>query len=78
MPQAYSHLYSSLLLPTERPCCPKCHGRMMLAGIKFGPAHSDLRTFECSKCKNVQTLLVEDPMNSAQTRWQDSGLNAPK
>ena len=51
---------------------------MMLAGIKSGPAHSELRTFECSKCKNVQTVLVEDPMKSAKTRWQDSGLKAPK
>jgi hypothetical protein len=77
MPQAHSHLYA-LLLPSERPRCPKCQGRMMLAGIKSGPAHSDLRTFECSKCENVQTVLVEDPMKSAKTRWKDSGLNAPK
>jgi hypothetical protein len=51
---------------------------MMLAAIKSGPAHSDLRTFECSKCENIQTVLVEDPMKSAKTRWQDSGLKAPK
>jgi hypothetical protein len=50
---------------------------MMLAGIKSGAAHSDLRTFECSKCKNVHTLLVEDPMKSAQTRWQDSACEQP-
>jgi transposase-like protein len=75
MPQAYSHLYSSWL-PSERPRCPKCQCRMMLAGIESGPTR--LQTFECSKCRNVRTLLVEDPMKSAKTRWQDSGLNAPK
>jgi hypothetical protein len=78
MPQAYCHLYSSSLLPTERPHCPKCQGRMMLTGIESGSGHSDLRTFECSKCENVQRLRVGDPLKSANAGWQDSGLNAPK
>jgi hypothetical protein len=78
MPQAYSHLYSSSLLPTERPRCPKCQDRMMLTGIESGPAHSHLRTFECSKCEEVQRMLVGDPMKSGTAGWQDSELNAPK
>ena len=53
MPLAYSHSDLSLL-PTERPRCPKCQCRMMLAGIDSGPAHSDLRTFECPKCAHVE------------------------
>jgi hypothetical protein len=63
MPQAYSHLYSSALLPTERPRCLRCQGRMLLKGIESG-AHSDLRTFECAKCENVQKMRVGDPMKS--------------
>ena len=78
MPQAYSHLYSSSLLPTERPRCLKCQDRMMLNAIESGPAHSDLRTFECSKCGNVQRMRISDPMKSANAGWQDSELNAPK
>jgi Zn ribbon nucleic-acid-binding protein len=62
----------------ERPRCPKCQGRTMLARIEPGPAHSDLRTFECPKCEHVQRVLVEDPMQSAKAGWQDSGLNPPR
>ena len=47
----------------------------MLVRIEPGPAHSDLRTFECPKCAHVHKVLVEDPMNSAS--WQNSGLRAP-
>jgi len=71
MPLAYSTDPS--LLPTERPRCPKCQGRMMLARIGPGRDGSDLRTFECPKCEHV-----EDPMNPAKPGWQNSGLKAPK
>ena len=76
MPGAHSTEPS--LLPTERPRCPKCQGRMMLARIEPGPNGSDLRTFECPKCEHVEKRLVEDPMNSAKPGWQNSGLKAPK
>jgi len=67
------------LLPIERPRCPKCQGRMMLARIAPGPvAHSDLRIFECPKCDYVEKKLVEDPMSSAKPGWQNSGLWAPE
>jgi hypothetical protein len=49
----------------------------MLARIESGPAHSDLRTFECPKCEHVQKIVVEDPMKSA-SGWQYGGLNSPK
>jgi hypothetical protein len=75
MPQAHSSEPS--LLPIERPRCLKCHGRMMLARIKRGPNHSDVRTFERPKCEHVQSMLVEDPMNSS-LGWQHSELNSPK
>jgi hypothetical protein len=65
------------LLPIERPRCPKCQGRMMLARIEPGPAHSDLRTFECPKCECVLRTLVEDPLKSGKG-WQHSGLRPPE
>jgi hypothetical protein len=74
MPLAHSSEPS--LLPIERPRCLKCQGRMMLARIEPGPAHSDLRTFECPKCSHVLTTTAEDPMSNAG--WQHSGLQAPK
>jgi hypothetical protein len=76
MPLAYSTEPS--LLPIERPRCPMCQGRMMLARIEPGPAHSDLRTFECPKCEHVEKRLVEDPMNSAKPGWQNSRLQPPQ
>jgi hypothetical protein len=76
MPQAYRSEPS--LLPIERPRCPKCQGRMMLARIEPGPAHADLRTFECPKCEHVHKVLVEDPMNSGDAGWQNSDLKPPK
>ena len=76
MPLAHSTEPS--LLPIERPRCPKCQARMMLARIELGPNHSDLRTFECPKCEHVHKMVVEDPMTSAKPRWQNSGLRAPE
>ena len=73
-----AHSTQPSLLPIERPRCPKCTGRMMLARIEPGPAHSDLRTFECPKCQHVVKKLVEDPMNSDKAGWQNSGLKAPE
>jgi hypothetical protein len=51
---------------------------MMLARIEPGPAHSDLRTFECQKCEHVHKMLVEDPLKSANTDWTAGGLAPPK
>jgi hypothetical protein len=65
------------LLPIERPRCPKCQGRMMLARIERGSNHSDLRSFECPKCAHVLKTVVEDPMKLGNA-WIKSGLNAPK
>jgi hypothetical protein len=50
----------SSLISIERPLCPKCQARMMLARIEPGPAGSDLRTFECPKCEHIRKTLVED------------------
>jgi hypothetical protein len=77
MPQAYHHSDPSLL-PIERPRCPKCQGRMMLAQIERGPGGTDLRTFECRKCEHVQKMLAGDPLKSANTGWTAGGLRSPK
>jgi ssDNA-binding Zn-finger/Zn-ribbon topoisomerase 1 len=76
MPEA--HRFEPSILPIERPRCPKCQGRMMLARIEPGPAHADLRTFECPRCEHVYKTLVEDPMKSSKAGWTNSGLNPPR
>jgi hypothetical protein len=76
MPQAYNRSDPSLL-PIERPRCPKCQRRMRLARIEPGPGHSDLRTFECSKCDHVQKMLVEDPFKST-LGWLNGELGSPQ
>ena len=65
------------LLPIERPLCPKCQGRLMLARIEPGPNGADLRTFECPNCEHVPQTLVEDPMKSGNAGWINSALKSP-
>jgi hypothetical protein len=77
MPEAYNRSDPSLL-PIERPRCPKCQDRMMLARIEPGPGGSDLRTFECPKCEHVHKAFVEDPIKSEKAGWQNSSLEPPK
>ena len=50
---------------------------MRLALIEPGPAHSDMRSFECAKCEHVHKVLVEDPFKSA-TGWMAGGLRPPE
>ena len=68
MADSHDHSEPSLL-SIERPRCPKCQDRMMLARIEPGPAGSDLRTFECPKCEHVLRTMVEDPMKSDALGW---------
>jgi hypothetical protein len=77
MPQAYNHFDPSRL-PVERPRCPECQGRMMLAQIEHGPGGADLRTFACPRCERVQKKLAGDPLKSANTGWMAGGLRPPK
>jgi hypothetical protein len=78
MPEVFIRSDPSLI-PIERPRCPKCQGRMMLARIEPGPVASDLRTFECPKCQHVHKVMVEpDPMKSSNAGWANSDLNPPK
>jgi hypothetical protein len=77
MPEAFTRPDPSLL-PIERPRCPRCHGRMMLARIQPGPTGSEIRTFECPKCEHVQKMLVEDALKSANAGWIAGGIKPPK
>jgi hypothetical protein len=69
------HSTEPSLLPIERPRCPTCQGRMMLARIEPGPNGSDLRTFDCPKCEQILKALVEDPLTSANAGWTGAGLS---
>jgi hypothetical protein len=42
----------------ERPSCPKCGARMMLARIEPDEPNHDKRTFECSGCQNSESVVV--------------------
>jgi len=78
MPDARSDSSTPQLSPIERPRCPKCQNRMMLARIMPGPKGFDLRNFECDKCDHVLTLTIAtDPMDSAGAGWLAGELKPP-
>ena len=65
------------LTPIERPGCPKCKTKMMLARSTRGRAGFELQSFDCPKCEHVITVEVEDPMKAADG-WLSSELRPPK
>jgi hypothetical protein len=79
MPQASSHKSVPSLWAIERPRCPNCQTRMLLARIAPGPSGFDLRTFECSKCEHVlKETIATDPMKSDKAGWLAGELKPPK
>ena len=46
------------LEPAPQPCT-KCWARVVLARIESAKPGFDLRTFECSKCNNVDQYIIE-------------------
>jgi transposase-like protein len=42
----------------QRPACPRCRTRMMLARIMPARVGFDFRTFECPECDHVQEVMV--------------------
>ena len=65
----------------ERPACPKCQARMLLARIAPVRLGVDLNTFECEVCDHVLETLTasEDPMQSKIVRrWIQGDLHSPK
>jgi hypothetical protein len=66
------------LLAIQRPRCPKCQTRLMLARISPGPTGFELRTFECSKCDHVEQIVIaSDPMKSVAVGWFAGELPPP-
>jgi predicted Zn finger-like uncharacterized protein len=66
------------LLAIQRPRCPKCRTRMMLAHISLGPTGFELRTFDCSKCDHVEQIVIAlDPMKSGAVGWFTGELQPP-
>jgi DNA polymerase III alpha subunit (gram-positive type) len=77
MPDFQSRPSQSTPPALERPRCPKCQSRMMLARIMPGPPGYDLRNFECDKCDHVLTITVaDDPMNGS-VGWLAGELKPP-
>ena len=46
------------LFAVDRPNCPKCGTRMDLARIEPDKPDHDLRTFECTACAHVETVVT--------------------
>jgi len=57
----------------ERPLCPKCQIRMMLAGGEPSFAGPDLRTVECPKCGLAYKALESDAIDPEQDIRRSSG-----
>jgi hypothetical protein len=80
MPQS-QHLSSVIpSVAIERPACPKCKARMMLASIEPARPGVDLHMFECAVCNHVLKALAayEDPMKSKGLgRWLQGDLYSP-
>jgi len=53
----------------QRPLCPACQTRMMLARITPGPCGFDIRTFECPACDHAHQSVEPyiDPTKSSET-----------
>ena len=41
----------------KRPDCSKCRTRMLLFGIEAESPGHELLSFECPKCKNIETRI---------------------
>jgi hypothetical protein len=69
---------TNTLMPIERPLCPRCRARMMLARISPAPGHKEKRMFDCPKCNFIDTVTVMDPLKSESTGWLSSELRRPE
>jgi hypothetical protein len=60
-------------IPIERPKCPRCRTRMLLARRIQISIGSEKRTFDCPKCSFIQTQIADDPLKS-KTGWLSGEL----
>jgi hypothetical protein len=63
--------------PIERPRCPRCQIRMLLARIEPQGRGCESRTFECPKCELVETRMADDPLKSGAVARLAAGLRPP-
>ena len=61
----------------ERPRCPRCQIRMMLARREPHGNGSEKRTFECPKCDFIETKIVDDPLESSALARLADGVRPP-
>jgi hypothetical protein len=81
MPQYQRVLSAIPFVAIERPACPKCKARMMLASMEPARAGADSHTFERAICKyELKTVVAyEDPMKSRGLgRWLQGDLHPVK
>ena len=73
MQAQYSHTSGPSLRSIQRPHCPSCDRRMILARIAPGASAFDIRTFECVRCRHIHTATAEtDQMQSDAALWLTS------
>jgi hypothetical protein len=66
------------LLAIQELHCPRCRTRMMLARVSPGPTGFELRTFDCSKCDQVEKIAIaSDPAKSGDVGWLVSEVQPP-
>jgi transposase-like protein len=69
---------TSSLMTIERPHCPRCRTRMMLARVSPASDSKEKRVFECPKCNFMDTVTVSDPLESRSTGWLLGELRPPE
>jgi tRNA(Ile2) C34 agmatinyltransferase TiaS len=67
----------SPISPIERPRCPRCQLRMMLASREYLGNGAEKRTFRCAKCDLVETKIVDDPLKSSALARLADGVRPP-
>jgi predicted RNA-binding Zn-ribbon protein involved in translation (DUF1610 family) len=48
-----------LRLAVDRPECPQCGGKMMIARIEPAAPRVDRHTFTCDRCDHSETTLIQ-------------------
>jgi hypothetical protein len=66
------------LLPIQRPRCPQCTTRMIVADVSPGPYGFEHRKLECKRCGHIEVEVVAcDPLRSDAIGWLSGELGRP-